>query len=82
MEGNPHCISRAEEGLFAGDGFCSHEAQHSPEGLVFDNIIENPLHQERFDVVTGKAPNAPVCEELKTYPFKLHSEGVYVSICK
>jgi 3-phenylpropionate/trans-cinnamate dioxygenase ferredoxin subunit len=48
--------------------------------MVIGTVIECPLHQGRFDVITGRALSAPVCVNLKTYPVKLEDGAVWVEI--
>ena len=43
---------------------------HLGDGLVIGTIVECPLHQGTFDMASGKALIAPVCEGLRTYPVK------------
>ena len=40
------CVYKLEDGFYATDGICTHEAVHLEDGLVMDNEIECPMHQE------------------------------------
>lgn len=73
-------IYRTEGGIFATDGMCTHEQQHLSDGLVIDRVIECPLHQGRFDIVTGRALSPPVCIDLKTYKTKIEDDEVYIAL--
>jgi 3-phenylpropionate/trans-cinnamate dioxygenase ferredoxin subunit len=44
------------------------------------NVIECPKHNGRFDIPTGAAKRAPVCEDLKTYPVKIEANKVLIHI--
>lgn len=67
-------------GFFATDGYCTHELQHLEDGLVDGEVIECPLHQGRFNIRTGKALSAPVCEDLQTYPVKIENNEVFIQL--
>ncbi|MFQ5971836.1 MAG: MocE family 2Fe-2S type ferredoxin [Alphaproteobacteria bacterium] len=69
-----------DNGYFATDGLCTHEATHLADGLVMDNIIECPKHNGRFDYRTGEAKGAPVCVDLETYPVKVEDGAVLVDV--
>tara|TARA_B100000902_G_C26881658_1_gene702928 strand:- start:25 stop:348 length:324 start_codon:yes stop_codon:yes gene_type:complete len=75
-----YCIYRLDDGYFATDGMCTHEAVHLEDGLVMDGEIECPMHQGIFDIKSGKAVSPPACDDLKTYPVKVENDQVYISI--
>ena len=79
-EGHKYAIYNTEQGFFATDGLCTHEAQGLEDGLVIGTVIECPLHQGRFDIVSGKALSAPVCVDLKTYPVKVEDGQVFIRV--
>lgn len=76
--GNSYAIYNTAHGFFATDGYCTHEQQHLEDGLVDGEVIECPLHQGRFNIRTGKALSAPVCEDLRTYPVKVENGQVFI----
>jgi 3-phenylpropionate/trans-cinnamate dioxygenase ferredoxin subunit len=75
-----YCIYRLEDGYFATDGICTHEAVHLEDGLVMDGEIECPMHQGIFDIKSGAAISPPACDDLKTYPVKVENDQVYIFI--
>lgn len=75
-----YCIYHIEDGFFATDGICTHEAVHLEEGLVMDDEIECPMHQGIFNIKTGKAISLPACEDLKTYQVKVENDKIYIKI--
>ena len=79
-EGRSYAIYNTEQGFFATDGLCTHEAQPLEDGLVTGTVIECPLHQGRFDIVTGKALSPPVCVDLKSYPVKVEGGQVHIRL--
>lgn len=69
-----------EDGFYATDGLCTHEAIHLADGLVMDNVVECPKHNGLFDYTTGRAKGAPVCVNLRTYPVKVEGGRVLVDL--
>ena len=74
------CVYKLEDGFYATDGICTHEAGHLEDGLVMDNEIECPMHQGVFDIKTGEAISPPACDDLKTYPVKVEDNNIYIQI--
>ena len=74
------CVYKLEDGFYATDGICTHEAVHLEDGLVMDNEIECPMHQGVFDIKTGEAISPPACDDLKTYPVKVEDNNIYIQI--
>ena len=74
------CVYKLEDGFYATDGICTHEAVHLEDGLVMDNEIECPMHQGIFDIKSGKAVSPPACDDLKTYPIKVEENNIYIQI--
>ncbi len=79
-DGKTYAIYNTDQGFFATDGMCTHEAQHLEDGLVSGMVIECPLHQGRFDIKSGKALSAPVCVDLTTYPTKKENGRIFVQL--
>ncbi len=79
-DGHTYCIYNTEKGFFATEGMCTHEAQHLEAGLVIGTVIECPLHQGRFNILTGKALGAPVSIDLTTFPVKVENGDVFIEL--
>jgi 3-phenylpropionate/trans-cinnamate dioxygenase ferredoxin subunit len=58
----------------------THEDEHLEFGMVINTVVECPLHQSRFDILTGEALSAPVCVDLKTYTVKIINGDVYLDV--
>ena len=79
--GRTYALYRSDDDkYFATDGLCTHEKVHLAGGLVYDGIIECPMHNGRFDYRTGQAKGAPVCINLKTYPVKVEAGAVMIDV--
>ena len=58
----------------------SHEYADLTDGIVFDGVIECPLHNGRFDVVSGDAVRSPACGSLQTYPVEVRGDGIFLRV--
>jgi 3-phenylpropionate/trans-cinnamate dioxygenase ferredoxin subunit len=74
------CIYNTAKGFYATDGMCTHEDEHLEFGMVIGMVVECPLHQGRFNILTGEALSAPVCVDLKTYPVKIENGEIYLDV--
>ncbi|MGI9316474.1 MAG: non-heme iron oxygenase ferredoxin subunit [bacterium] len=68
------------ETYYATSDICTHEYACLSDGFVIDGVIECPLHQGCFDIITGKAKGAPVTVDLQTYQTKIEGGGIYILI--
>ena len=73
-------VCRSEAGLFAVADLCTHDHARLSDGFVFDDSIECPLHQARYDLASGRLLEGPDCPALRTYPIVIDGERVYVEI--
>jgi 3-phenylpropionate/trans-cinnamate dioxygenase ferredoxin subunit len=46
---------------------CTHEDEYLEFGMRIDTVVECPLHQGHFDILTGEALSATVRVDLQTY---------------
>jgi 3-phenylpropionate/trans-cinnamate dioxygenase ferredoxin subunit len=79
-DGRTYAVYRTASGVYATDGWCTHEQAHLADGLVLDEIIECPLHQGRFHIPTGRAKSPPVCIDLKTYPAREQGGRIQIGL--
>ena len=80
-EGKQYALFRtADNRYFATDGLCTHEDAELADGFVQGTIIECPMHNGRFDFVTGEAKGAPACVHLVTYPVKVDGGRIFLKI--
>jgi 3-phenylpropionate/trans-cinnamate dioxygenase ferredoxin subunit len=78
--GRVYAIYHTPSGYYASDGLCTHEVADLTQGLVFDEIIECPMHLGRFHIPTGKAKGAPVCINLKTYRVRVDEGRLFIAV--
>jgi 3-phenylpropionate/trans-cinnamate dioxygenase ferredoxin component len=70
----------SDDRYFATDGLCTHEDAELADGFVQGTIIECPMHNGRFDFVTGEAKGAPACVNLVTYPVKVEGGRILLRL--
>ncbi len=76
----PIAIVRAGGALHAVHDICTHQYAHLSDGYVEDGCIECPLHQGKFNLLTGAAESAPCTEPIKVYPLKVEGGKVLVEL--
>ena len=80
VQGRDIAIFRVGDALYATDNLCTHGHARLCDGFVEGHEIECPLHQGRFDLRSGQATCAPAVEAVKTYPVRVDSGRVYLSL--
>jgi len=78
--GEPIVVARTEAGLFAFDGWCTHEECPLAEGILNDREVECYCHGSIFDLRTGEALIAPAVESLTIYPVREHEGAIEVEL--
>src|SRR3546814_4598212 len=73
VEGTDVAIFRVNGELFALADHCTHGDARLSEGWVEGNCVECPLHQARFNLLTGEAETGPAWEPVRAY--KLRTDG-------
>ena len=69
-----------EGSVYATSNICTHGDARLCEGFLEGNEIECPLHQGRFDVITGNAVLEPVTGSIQTFPVKIENGKVLLQI--
>ena len=67
VDGDPVCVTRVGDEVFATSNICSHAYAELSDGEVKGFVIECWLHGADFDVRTGKALTLPAVEAIETY---------------
>ena len=65
---------------YAADDTCTHEDASLATGSLKGEFVKCPLHGSRFNVCTGAVLDEPAEENLKTYPVRQDSDGIYVGV--
>ena len=82
IDGEPVCLIRTGEEVFALRDVCSHAEVPLSEGEVYDHTVECWLHGSCFDVRTGRPTGPPATEPVPVYPVKIEGDDVYVAVAK
>jgi naphthalene 1,2-dioxygenase ferredoxin component len=80
VAGREIALYEVEGEVFATDNLCTHGAARMSDGFLEGREIECPLHQGRFDVCSGQALCAPLTENLRTYPVRIHNQRVMLKL--
>lgn len=80
IDGEPICLVRTGDGVFALRDACSHAEIPLSEGEVRDHTVECWLHGSNFDVRTGEPAGPPATEPVPVYPVKIDGDDVFVSL--
>ena len=79
VDGDPICVVRSGDDVFAVHDECTHAAVPLSEGEVDGATIECWMHGSKFDLRTGEALNLPATAPVRTYPVRVHDGHVQVS---
>ncbi len=64
--------------FFATDDTCTHEEASLSEGILYDDIVECPLHGAAFNVRTGEVEAFPAVVPLQTYELQVVGDEIQV----
>ncbi len=76
FEGEPVCLYNLAGKVYATHDICTHGQASLADGFLDGEAIECPLHQGKFNVITGKAMTAPCTEDLRTYAVRVENGNV------
>ncbi len=79
-KGEPLVIARTSSGLYAFDGWCTHEECPLAEGMLTDFEVDCYCHGSVFDVRTGEALVGPAVESLMTYPVRERDGEIQIEL--
>jgi anthranilate 1,2-dioxygenase ferredoxin component len=72
-------VARTDDGLFAVNDRCTHQAALISNGRIRRGMIMCPLHGARFDVTNGACVGG-VYRNLRTFPLRIESGMIEVCI--
>ncbi len=78
VNGQPVCVVKNGEKVFAVGDTCSHSEASLAEGEVRDGKIECWLHGAEFDLDTGEVVTGPAFEPIPTYKVVITGDDVKV----
>ncbi len=64
----------------ATSNVCTHQFAILSDGYIDGDVIECPLHQGRFSIVTGAPEGDPVTEAIKVFPIRVEGGEVFVDV--
>lgn len=72
-------IARTDDGLFAVNDRCTHQASQLSGGRVRRGFVMCPLHGARFDVTNGKCAGGAYAD-LRTFPVKVEDGTIMIAV--
>jgi 3-phenylpropionate/trans-cinnamate dioxygenase ferredoxin component len=78
--GEPLVIARAAAGLYAFEGWCTHEECPLSQGQLTEHRLECYCHGAVFDIRTGEALVGPAVASLETYPVRERDGAIQVEV--
>lgn len=80
-EGSPPiALFHTEEGFYAIDDTCTHQATSLADGWLEGCAVECPLHEACFDLRTGAPSGPPATVPVRTHPVRVEGEQVIVEV--
>lgn len=70
-------VVKADEKIYAIDGWCSHMGAPLDHGQVRDKTVRCRVHGAVFDLETGKVLQNLQAKDLRTYPVRIEGDEVY-----
>ena len=64
----------------ATSNICTHQFALLSEGYVDGDVIECPLHQGRFSILTGEPEGEPVSKPIRVFPIRVEGGDVFVDV--
>lgn len=78
IEGRPIALFALEDGIYALEGTCSHEAASLAEGEIVDGEVFCPKHGSGFNIRSGAVRSLPAVKPVVAYPVKVADGKVYL----
>lgn len=75
VDGEPVCLVRRPEGIYAINDICTHAEVSLSEGDLEGCSIECWLHGSRFDLATGEPSGPPANVPVATYAVRIDGVG-------
>ncbi|SFU09328.1 non-heme iron oxygenase ferredoxin subunit [Paraburkholderia aspalathi] len=80
LNGIEIAIYNVDGRFHATSNICTHQKAYLTEGYLDGEFIECPLHQGRFNVVTGDADGAPVTQPVRVFPIVVEGTDVLIDV--
>src|SRR5579859_845217 len=77
--GHAIALVHLDDGWYAIDDTCTHEAASSSEGTLTGGVVACPRHGARFEVRTGRVLSLPAVRPVAAYPVRIEGEDVLVA---
>ena len=80
VDGEPVCLAKTGDAIYAFTGTCTHIGGPLGEGELDGDVLTCPWHGAQFDVHTGKVLRGPARQNIQTYAVQIEGEDILVSL--
>lgn len=80
LEGREIAVFKVGDRLCATDNVCTHQHALLTDGFVDGEHVECPLHQGRFNILTGEAMGGFVTCPIRTYGCRVEGDDILVDL--
>ena len=76
--GEAYAVFQVDGQYYVTQDLCSHGPGSLSDGYVEGREIECPIHQGRFDIITGQPTNPPCTVALRTWRAEIRDGAVHI----
>ena len=80
VEGEPICLARVDDSIYAFTDNCTHISGPLSEGELDGEVLTCPWHGAQFNVRTGKVLRGPARQDIQTYPVQVEGSSILLSL--
>ena len=80
VDGEPVCLAKVEDSIYAFTDNCTHISGPLNEGELDGEVITCPWHGAQFNVRTGKVLRGPARQDIQIYPVQVEENSILVNL--
>src|SRR6266516_466801 len=80
VDGEPVCLAKVEDSIYAFTDNCTHIIGPLNEGEIEGDVLTCPWHGAQFNVRSGKVLRGPARQDIQTYPVRIEGNSVLISL--
>ena len=80
VDGEPVCLAKVEDSIYAFTDNCTHISGPLNEGELDGEVITCPWHGAQFNVHTGKVLRGPARQDIQTYSVQVKESSILVNL--
>src|SRR5258708_5383976 len=79
-DGEPVCLAKVDDNVYAFTGNCTHIGGPLHKGELDGEGLTCPRHRAQFNVCTGKVLRGPARQDIQTYPVRVENGSILVCL--